>query len=307
MRQGFYGEEVQRVQRGRDEIKVMVRYPLQERRSLADIHNMRIRLPDGAELPFDTVADVRESRGYAVINRVTQRRVVSVTADVDERTANATEINNTLRSTVLPNLRSEYPQLLYSFEGEQREQQESLKSLGLNMIIALLAIFVILAVQFRSYIQPLIVMSAIPFGLIGAVLGHVIMGQNLSMLSGFGAVALTGVVVNDSLIMIDLINRRRRDGAPLARVVIKSGTRRFRPIVLTTATTFFGLSPMIFERSLQAKFLIPMALSLGFGVLFATAITLLIVPAMYLIMEDVRKLFAPRATTEQAQTASVTA
>ncbi len=297
VRQGFFGEEVQRVQRGRDDIRVMVRYPLQERRSLADIHNMRIRLPDGTEIPFDTVADARESHGYAVINHVNQRRVVSVTADVDERNANTTEINNTLRNNVLPNLKSEYPQLLYSFEGEQREQQESLMSMGKNMIIALLAIFVILAVQFRSYIQPLIVMSAIPFGLIGAVLGHVIMGQNLSMLSGFGAVALTGVVVNDSLIMIDLINRRRRDGAPLARVVLESGTRRFRPIVLTTATTFFSLSPMIFEHSLQAKFLIPMALSLGFGVLFATAITLLLIPAMYLIVEDVRKLSMPRVTT----------
>lgn len=288
VRQGFYGEEVQRVQRGRDDIKVMVRYPEAQRRSLGDVHNMRIRLPDGTEVPFGLVAHVREGREYSEINRSDRRRVVNVTADVNDQVANANEINEKLHSGVLPNLKREIPGLHYSFEGEQREQAESLESLKANMIVGLLAIFVLLALQFRSYIQPLIVMLAIPFGITGAVLGHVIMGLDLSILSSFGVVALGGVVVNDSLIMLDLINRERKSGIPLRDVIIHSGTRRFRPILLTTATTFLGLTPLILERSLQARFLIPMAVSLGFGVVFATMITLLIIPALYMILEDVK-------------------
>ncbi len=301
VRQGFYGEEVQRIQRGRDDIKVMVRYPLDERRSIADIDNMRIRLPDATAVPFGTVAEVREGRGFSSIKRVDRRRAVSVTADVDDEVANATQINQALRRDVLPAMKRERPGLTWKFEGEQKEQAESLQSMGSNMLIALLIIFTILAVQFRSYTQPLIVMSIIPFGLIGAVLGHLIMGLELSMLSGFGVVALTGVVVNDSLIMIDLINRRRREGVPMRQAIIESGARRFRPILLTTLTTFFGLMPMILERSLQAQFLIPMAVSLGFGVLFATSITLLLVPPVYLILEDVRGLLHLRADEEMAE------
>ena len=303
VRQGFYGEEVQRIQRGRDDIKVMVRYPQDQRRSLADIDNMRIRLPDATEVGFGTVASLREGRGFSSINRVDRRRAVNVTADVDDEVANATQINQALRSDVLPSMKRQWPGLVWKFEGEQKEQAESLQSMGVNMLIALLIIFALLAVQFRSYLQPLIVMSVIPFGLVGAVVGHVIMGLDLSMLSGFGVVALTGVVVNDSLIMIDLINRRRRDGVPMRRAILESGGRRFRPILLTTLTTFFGLMPMILERSLQAQFLIPMAVSLGFGVLFATAITLLLVPSVYLILEDIRGLFvfrAPEDATEGA-------
>jgi multidrug efflux pump subunit AcrB len=290
VRQGFYGDEVQRVQRGRDDIKVMVRYPEAERSSLADIENMRIRLPDGTELPFRLVAHVEEGRGYAQIDRTDRRRVVSVTAGVNDEIANANEINGSLRDTVLPEIQSHYPGLYYRFEGEQREQQKSMMSLGRNMAIALLGIFILLAVQFRSYVQPLIVMSAIPFGLVGALLGHLIMGFNLSMLSLFGFVALAGVVVNDSLVMIDLANRLRRMGLPLDLIILQSGTRRFRPILLTTATTFLGLTPMILEKSLQARFLIPMAVSLGFGVVFATLITLVLVPALYRILEDIKSL-----------------
>ncbi|MFP4144755.1 MAG: efflux RND transporter permease subunit [Phycisphaeraceae bacterium] len=290
VRQGFYGAEIQRIQRGQDEVKVMLRYPEQERRSLADIERMRIRLPDGRQVPFSTIAEVELGRGYAAMDRTDRMRVVKVTADVDTRTADANAINTSLRQSVLPEIASQYPGLSYSFEGEQREQNESLNSLGLNFLIALAAIFVLLAIQFRSYTQPLIIMSAIPFGLVGAVIGHVIMGYNLSLLSAFGAVALTGVVVNDSLIMIDLINRERREGVGLTQVIRDSGVRRFRPILLTTLTTFFGLMPMILETSLQARFLIPMAISLGFGVLFATAITLLLVPSLYMILEDIHDL-----------------
>jgi multidrug efflux pump subunit AcrB len=294
VRQGFYGEEAQRIQRGRDDIRVMVRYPEQQRRSLADVENMRIRLPGGTEIPFKTVANVNYGRGYATIRRADRRRVVSVTADVDETVANTREINVDLAKNVLPGLIRRYPGLQYRFAGEERERNESLGSLLVTFPLALLAIYGLLAVQFRSYIQPLIVMSAIPFGIVGAVIGHILMGFvfmtkfNLSILSMFGIVALSGVVVNDSLILIDLINRERRSGIELNQIVRDCATRRFRPIMLTTLTTFFGLVPMMLERSLQARFLIPMAISLAFGVMFATLITLFLVPSLYMILEDIK-------------------
>ena len=317
VRQGFYGAEAQRIQRGRDDVRVMVRYPEQQRKSLADIENMRLRLPDGTEIPFNIIAEVHRGRGYAVINRADRRRVINVTADVDNEIANANEINRNLLTTALPELKLKYPGLNFSFEGEQREQAETIRSLGGSFAIALLAIFGLLAVQFRSYAQPAIIMSAIPFGLVGAVIGHIIMGYyltlgnfistgvwdkvpfDLSMLSVFGIVALTGVVVNDSLIMIDLINRERAEGIELSQVVRDSATRRFRPILLTTLTTFFGLVPMLMEKSLQARFLIPMAVSLAFGIVFATMITLLLVPSLYMILEDVKNLFSRKTVTEQ--------
>jgi multidrug efflux pump subunit AcrB len=298
VRQGFYGDEVQRIQRGRDDVRVMVRYPKEERKSLADVENMRIRLPDGAEIPFKTVADVEYGRGYSTIKRVDRRRVVSVSADVDEVVASAGKINRELNAKVLPELMRKYPGLDYRFAGEQRERNESLGSLKINFIIAMLAIYGLLAVQFKSYSQPAIVMSAIPFGLVGATIGHLLMGFNLSILSLFGVVALSGVVVNDSLIMIDLINRERRSGIELTQILRDCATRRFRPIMLTTLTTFCGLLPMILEKSLQARFLVPMAISLAFGVLFATCITLLLVPSLYMILEDIKgRFFAAKSVS----------
>jgi multidrug efflux pump subunit AcrB len=264
-------------------------------------------LPNGSEVPFTTVAELEEGRGYAVINRTDRRRVVTVTADVDEDVANANEINADLRNSVLPTMVSEFPGLTTDFEGEQREQQESLGSLRVNFLVAQFAIFALLAIPFRSYSQPLIIMSAIPFGLVGAVFGHVLMGLDLTMLSMFGMVALTGVVVNDSLILVDLVNRMRAEGATIDRAIRESGERRFRPIMLTTATTFLGLSPMIFETSMQAKFLIPMAVSLGYGIVFATAITLILVPALYRILEDAKAIFGTETedlrVTRQVKTA----
>jgi len=292
VRQGFYGDEAQRIQRGRDDVRVMVRYPKDERKSLADVENMRIRLPDGTEIAFKTVAEVLYGRGYSTIKRVDRRRVVSVSADVDEDVANAGEINGELVETVLPSLMNEFQGLQYRFAGEQREMMESMSSLIPNFGIALLAIYALLAVQFRSYSQPAIVMSAIPFGIVGATLGHLLMGYDLSILSMFGIVALAGVVVNDSLIMIDLINRERRSGIELDQVLRDCATRRFRPIMLTTLTTFCGLLPMITERSLQARFLVPMAISLAFGVMFATCITLVLVPSLYMILEDFKRLLS---------------
>jgi multidrug efflux pump subunit AcrB len=292
VRQGFYGEEAQRIQRGRDDIRVMVRYPEDQRKSLADVENMRIRLADGTQIPFKEVAQVQYGRGYATISRAERRRVVSVTGDVDEKVANSREINADLTSRLLPRLMAAFPGLQYRFAGEERERTESFSSLLFTFPLAMLAIYALLAVQFRSYLQPLIVMSAIPFGVVGAVIGHILMGFvfmtefNLGLLSLLGIVALAGVVVNDSLILIDLINRQRKAGTDLHEVVRSSATRRFRPIMLTTLTTFFGLGPMLLERSLQARFLIPMAISLAFGVMFATVITLFLVPSLYMILED---------------------
>ena len=288
VRQGFYGDEVQRIQRGRDDIRVMVRYPEAERRSLADVENMRIRLPNGTEIPFDTVAEVQYGRGYSAIKRIDRKRVVSVSADVDQTLANANVINRELLASGLPDLVREFSGLQYRFGGEQREMTESLGSLKTNFIIAMLAVYGLLAVQFRSYSQPAIIMSAIPFGIVGAAIGHLLMGYNFGIMSMFGIVALSGVVVNDSLIIIDLINRQRRSGIELHQVLRDCATRRFRPIMLTTLTTFFGLLPMITERSLQARFLIPMAISLAFGVMFATCITLVLVPSLYMILEDIK-------------------
>lgn len=288
VRQGFYGDEVQRIQRGRDDIRVMVRYPEDQRRSLADVENMRIRLPDGTEIPFRAVAQVQYGRGYSNIRRVDRRRVVSVSADVDEAVANAREINKELKKSVMPALMNEFQGLQWRYAGEERERNESLGSLIPNFGIAMMAVYALLAVQFRSYSQPVIVMSAIPFGIVGATIGHLLMGFNLSILSMFGIVALSGVVVNDSLIMIDLINRERESGIKLSQVLRDCATRRFRPIMLTTLTTFCGLLPMITEKSLQARFLVPMAISLAFGVMFATCITLVLVPSLYMILEDVK-------------------
>ncbi len=286
VRQGFYGEEAQRIQRGRHEVKVMVRYPKAQRESLNDISNIRIRLPDGTEVPFHTVAEATIERGVSEFRRADRRRIVSITGDVDQNVADINAVRRELTQTLLPELAAHYPGLQFQFEGEQREQAESMAGLLRHFGIALLAIYALLGMQFRSYIQPLIVMSAIPFGLIGAVVGHLIIGMELSFLSAFGVVALTGVVVNDSLIMIEFINRRVAGGMPVRDAVMHCGGARFRPIMLTTLTTFFGLTPMIFERSLEAKFLVPVAASLGFGVLFATAITLLLVPAMYMVLVD---------------------
>ena len=288
VRQAFYGEEAQRIQRGRDEIKVMVRYPESERRSLESIESMRIRTPAGAPIPFEVAGRATIDQGYASIRRVDRQRAVNVTADVDDTKANSNEVLASLESGFLPELQRRYPGVRFEYEGEQREQQETLTELRNGFLFALLLIYALLAIPFRSYTQPVIVMSAIPFGIIGAVWGHVIMGMNLTALSLFGIVALTGVVVNDSLVMVDFINHRYRGGMPLATAIREAGVVRFRPILLTSLTTFFGLLPLLLEESVQAQFLIPMATSLAFGVLFTTAVILMIVPVGYQILEDFR-------------------
>jgi multidrug efflux pump subunit AcrB len=306
VRSAFYGAEALRILRGRNELKVMVRYPEGDRRSLANVHDMRIRTPGGGEIPFAQAAFVEDGRGYSYINRRDRRRVINVTAKADLKVANVDSILKQLREGLLPQLQADYPGLTYDMEGQQRERRESMQSLMWGFVVALLLIYVMLAVPFRSYSQPLLVMSAIPFGVIGAVLGHLLLGFNMSLLSWMGVVALSGVVINDSLVMIDFINRLRAQGVPVHEAVIDGARRRFRPIVLTTLTTFFALTPMLAETSVQARFLVPMAVSLAFGVLFGTQIILMLVPALYMILEDIRgatyRFFgreAPEPTTEQ--------
>ena len=286
VRQAFYGAEAQRVQRGRDDIKVLVRYTERERRSLDSLDALRMRLPGGGELPLATVATWTEGRGYATIDRTDRRRIVRVTADVDEKQASAGDLNATLRDVFLPDLANEIPGLAFSFEGAERERIESLQSLGRALAIALLAIFALLAAQLRSYTQPLMILAVIPLGIVGAVLGHALLGFDLSFFSAFGVVALSGVVINDSLVLIDRINRLRAAGSSALESVLEAGRRRFRPIAFTSLTTCAGLAPMVTEKSLQAQFLIPMAISLSAGVAFATLITLVLVPALYMIRED---------------------
>ncbi len=290
VRAAFHGAEALRLQRGRNEIKVIVRYPDANRRELWNFETMRIRTPSGQEIPLLQAAEVIEGQGFSEINRTDRKRVINISATVNNQQSNAQEIISDLKQNLLPQLVADYPGLSWDMEGEEKERKESLGSMLGGFKLALVAIFALLAIPFRSYSQPLLIMAAIPFGMIGAVLGHIIMGFNLSLLSLFGLVALSGVVVNDSLLLIDKANRNRREGMTIYDAIVSAGTRRFRPIILTSLTTFFGLTPMILETSVQAQFLVPMAISLGFGILFGTGIILLLIPALYMILEDIRRI-----------------
>ena len=296
VRQAFYGDEVQRIQRGRDEVKVFLRYPKSERVSLNNLEQMNVRVGSNVEVPLGQVATMKLSSGYSTITRTDRKRSINITADVDLTEANANEIITKFEKDHIEPLLDNYPSVNYSFEGEQREQRDTLGSLFKNFALALFVVYILLAIPFKSYLQPLIIMSAIPFGFTGAVIGHLIMGMNLAVLSIIGIVALSGVVVNDSLVMVDFINRyRREDNKTPIEAAIAAGPRRFRPILLTSVTTFVGLFPLLIEKSVQAKFLVPMAISLAFGVLFATFITLLLVPTSYLVIEDIKEYFIKNA------------
>lgn len=295
LRQAFYGVEALRIQRERHDIQVRVRYSTQDRQSVGGIDEMRIRTTDGREVALQTVAKVQSGRGYSIIRRIDRKRIIAVSSDIDEVAANASKIVAELKAEFLPELMSRYPGLSYDLEGHEKRTRESLDSLKRGYILALMGIFLLLASQFRSYIQPIIIMMAIPFGLIGAIFGHLVLGMSFTMISIFGIVALSGIVVNDALILIDFINRAIRQGTDIHEAVITSGKARFRPVLLTSVTTIAGLIPLLLERSFQAQFLIPMAVSICFGLLFATVLTLLYVPALYLIVNDVRHLFGGRA------------
>lgn len=296
LRSAFYGAEALRQQRGRNEVKVMVRLPESQRVRLSDIEQLMIRTPSGPDVPLMEVADVTSGRAFTTITRRDGRRTVNVTSDVVPR-SRTEQILRALKTDVLPELVRRYPGLTYGFEGRQADLRESLRALNIGFIMAMLGIFALLAMPFRSYIQPLIVMTAIPFSIVGAVLGHLIMGYSLSIISLMGVVALAGVAVNDALVLIVYANEQRKSGMTALEAIATAGARRFRPILLTTLTTFGGLAPMIFETSRQARFLIPMALSLGFGIIFATFITLIVVPCLYMMIEDVWHVLKPQKSS----------
>lgn len=289
VRASYYGDEPIRQQRGRNEVTVKVRLPDEERSSESDLENLVLFTPDGGEVPLYQVASIERGRAYSNIDRRNGRRVVTVSANIEPRS----EINKvlaTVEAELLPGLMADYFGLHYSFEGRQADMRDSIDSFYYTCTIAAVIIFVLLAIPFRSYVQPLIVMTAIPFAIVGAVIGHIIMGFSLSMISIMGIIALSGVVINDGLVMVDYANRLRLEGAMATEAVKLAGIRRFRPILLTTLTTFGGLAPMIFETSRQARFLVPMAISLGYGILFGTLITLVLVPCLYLAVEDAKHL-----------------
>ena len=294
VRGAFYGVEALRQQRGRDEVKVMVRLPATARQSAFTVEQLILRTEQGGEIPLSEAADVERGRAYTEIQRRDGRRVVAVTAEVDDQIANANSIIGELTTNELEALKKKYPGLTYSLEGEQASQRETLTAMAIGLPLALLLIYGLLAVPFRSYVQPLIVMLGIPFSFIGALVGHLLLGYGLSIISLFGMVALAGVMVNDSLVLIVATNRIRQErGIPPSEAVMQGAMNRFRPIVLTSLTTFFGLAPMMFETAMQARFLIPMAISLGFGILFGTAIILILVPCVYLMVDTLLRRTRP--------------
>ncbi len=291
VRQAFYGHEAQRIQRGRDEVKVMIRYPKEDRRSMSDLEEMWIRAPDGTEVPFYQVADVEIGQGFSKITRINQKRTIKISAEIDSAKVESRKIIEEFNGEIIPAILADHPSVASGMEGASKDQQDFLEQLMVCAIIALFLIYGLIAIPTKSYIQPLIIMSVIPFGIIGAIFGHWVMDKTINMMSMFGFIALTGVVVNDSLILVDFINNAKRTGRRLMDIVVDSGVLRFRAILLTSLTTFFGILPIYFETSLQAQFIIPMAISLGFGIMFATVITLFLIPSLYLIQNDIARFF----------------
>ena len=287
VRDAFFGALALRQLRGTNEVEVRVKLPYEERKDIYNLTDLVILTPTGTEVPLLDVVEVNYTDAFTSISRRDGRRIVTVSMDVEPKRA-ISQVINSFEAEILPELRKEFPGLTWSFEGSEAEMRESTRVLYGGLLLALLVMYALLAVAFNSYIQPLIVLAAIPFGTIGAVIGHILLGYDLSLISLMGMIALSGVVVNGSLIMVDYANRRRADFAA-EEAMLQAGLRRFRPIVLTTLTTAGGLMPIILERSLQAQYLIPMAISLGFGIVFATAITLVLVPCLYMTLEDIRR------------------
>jgi multidrug efflux pump subunit AcrB len=272
-----------RLQRGRHEVKLMVRYPEEDRKSLARFDDIRVDGGDGVQRPITELADVSVSRGYSEINRIDQKRSITVSSDISEKEGNAKEIVADLQAGFMPELLKKYPALRVRWEGQQEQDSESVRSLGIGLAIALLAMYVLLTMEFTSYGQPMVVMAIIPFGIVGAVIGHWVMGLPLTLFSTLGLVALTGIVVNDSIVLVDFINSAVRGGMPLQQAVLEAGARRFRPVMLTSLTTIAGLAPILTETSFQAQLVIPMAASLCFGLMTSTVLVLVLVPTFYLL------------------------
>jgi len=289
IRARFFGVEALRFQRDRSNVKVMVRLPEKDRNTLDTLDNMTIHTPGGGEIPFVQAAIANKSYSYAAIRRSGGTRIIPVTANVDESSANQNAIVNELQSRVMPGLVKKFPGLRYRFEGDSSAKNESLVALMKGLMLSLFFTYALLAIPFKSFSQPLIVMLSIPFGVVGAILGHYLLGYQLSISSLIGIVALSGVVINDSLVLVVTANSYRIENALSSHdAVIRAAVRRLRPILLTSLTTFFGLLPMLLETSLRSRFLIPMAISIGFGILFATLVILILVPSIYLVLEDVK-------------------
>ncbi len=282
VRASYFGDEVMRLQRGRHEVQLRVRYPREERESLAGFDEVRIRLEDGAERPLTELADINIARSASEISRIDQMRSIIVTADVDEETGNAFNIVSDLDQNFVPDLRAAFPNVRFRWQGQQEQTTESVNNLTLGFSGALAAMFLLLTIQFRSYGQALLILSIIPFGFIGAIMGHVVMGLQLTLFSIFGIVALSGVVVNDSIVLVDFTNRQRRDaGFGLNDALVEAGRRRFRPVILTSVTTIAGMLPILLEQSRQAMVVVPMAASLSFGLMLATGLVLILGPVLY--------------------------
>lgn len=291
VRYGFYGAEAQRIQRDGEEVKVMVRYPREERNSIGSLENMRIRTADGGEIPFAQVASYTLQPSFSAINRVNGERAVTITAAADKSKIEPGKVVGEMRKSVIKEITDKYEGVTGELDGASQDELDAQVDLMKAGIFALFCIYALMAIPLKSYSQPLIIMSVIPFGLVGAVIGHMVLGLSMSIMSIFGLVALAGVVVNDSLIMVDFVNRAREEGVSIRQAVSQAGAQRFRAILLTSLTTFVGLAPIVLERSLQAKIVVPMAVSLAFGILFATVITLVLIPALYVILEDFKNLF----------------
>jgi len=287
---GYYGDEAVRLQRGRDDIRIKVRYTADERSRISDLERVRIRTRNGHEVPLMSVADISFAPGYSTITRTDGMRRVAISAGVDTTKANANEIFSELSSNFFPQLKRRYPEFHVALQGEQKKMRESFDSLYVGYPLAILGIFIIIATMFRSYAQPFIIIFTVPFGIIGAVMGHLLLGYNLSIMSIFGMVALTGVVVNDAIVLIERINENIAEGMPFFDAILNGGARRFRAIFLTSLSTVGGLAPLIMETDLQAKFLIPMALSIAAGIAFATVLTLVLVPSLLALLSDCRLL-----------------
>lgn len=287
VRQAFFGAEVQRVQRGRHEVRVYVRLPAMDRARLESLNALWIRLPDGRQVPFSVVGEARERSGLSVINRIDRKRVVTVQADVNKLLVEPGDVSELLRTEILPQLLKRYPGITYQFGGEVQAQQDTSSVLLYGFVIILLMIFAALAIPLKSYVEPLLIMSVIPFGIVGGILGHLLLGKDMSMLSVIGILGLVGVVVNDSLVMVDFINHHIDEGDDWRDAVTQAGPQRFRAVFLTSITTFLGLVPIQLETSIQSEFVKPMAISIAFGVLFATFVTLFLVPVLYFIARDV--------------------
>jgi multidrug efflux pump subunit AcrB len=290
VRHAFYGAEAQRLQRSTNEIKVMVRYPKSERSAVASLEDMYIRTPQGIEVPFSSVAEIKVAPGYSKTTRINGERAIKISTELDKTISEPSAVVDDIKKNFMPDLQSRYPGISYKLDGESEESSKLFTSLFTGFALALLGIYALLAVPLKSYLQPLIIMGVIPFGIIGAVVGHIIIDIPFDMMSFFGIIALSGVVVNDSLIMVDFVNRATATGVDKIEAVINSGAIRFRAILITSLTTFFGLLPMLVEDSLQAQQVVPMAASLGFGIIFATVITLLLVPCLYIVLDDLSKL-----------------